>query len=139
MGTPMLTFQATVTVRFEDGYTITKCATHEGGGITGDGIFIRPGSMSPGVAVPAPKGFDTLTVARTLTFGDDSGLVQAVQDRYGMRATIVKQPTDPRGNAGFHRPEGKAGVLTGANGADIDPNGTDPQLLTMTFQVDQTS
>lgn len=131
----MLNHQSRVSLSLED-RQFEAVRAKEGGGKTAEGVLVRPGGMAPPVAMAGPYGYDELTLRIFLRHGIDSGTVQFFQDRIGRRATIVDQPRDERGNAGFHTPYTSSGLVTGATPSDYDADGTDPRVLEVTVQPD---
>lgn len=131
----MLQHQASVSVVL-DGRDLGAFRGWEGGEKTSDAQLVRPGGMAPPIAMPGPYSYGEVTLRRFLRHGTDSGLIQWCKDRVGYRVSGARQPLDERGRAGFHSPEGVAGVLQGVTSTDTDPDGTDAVVLELTVLPD---
>jgi hypothetical protein len=103
----------------------------------GEVQMARPGSMAPPEASGSTYTYGDVTMERTIRHGRDSGLVQTIMDRKFARVRGTRSPTDPRGNAGFHRPTGFEGILSGAGESDYDADGNEIHTLSLTIGVDR--
>lgn len=118
-----------------DGFDIGECRTRSGGGKTSESVTDRPGGMAPPEVFVGTYEHEEATVERALSHGVDSGLLQKMNARHGEVFTITEQPVDDRGRPGFHRPNVYKGKLTGSAESDMDANGNERKVLTLTFAV----
>lgn len=119
-----------------EGRELGPFRAREGGGKTSEANLVRPGGMAAPEAFSGPYTYPEMTLRRRLKHGVDSGLYQWVVDRVGDRFAGSDQLLDQRGRAGFHRPTGFGGVITGVVPNDFDADGTDPEVLEFTIQPD---
>lgn len=133
----MLAHQASVRVTHDaSGFDFGEFRTRAGGAQEGENTLVRPGGMAAPVAMPGTYAFGEVTCARLLAHGTDSGLEHRARDLRGDRFTIVEQPLDAKGRAGFHRPIVHSGLLNGSTVSDVDPDSNDPRTLELTFTID---
>lgn len=120
----------------ETGEKFGPFRTRTGGAKTGENQFVRPGGMSPGVAVAGTYAYDEVTCAKVLEHEKDSGLVQKFYGWHGERFTIVQQALDSKGRPGFHKPDSYGGRLNTSTPPEHDADGNDPQTLELMFTMD---
>lgn len=110
--------------------------TKSGGAKTGENQTLRPGGMAAPVAVAGTYAYDEVTVGKAIQHETDSGIVQKFYGWHGDRFTILSQPVDSRGRAGFHKPDSVGGLLNTSTPPEYDADGNDPMTLELVFTID---
>lgn len=133
----MLTNNASVRVIHEESARdFGTFRTRGGGAKEGENALIRPGGMAPPVAMAGTWAYGEVTAARLLIHGVDSGVIQEVFNLHGERFSVIDQPLDAKGRAGFHKPVTYSGLLNTSTPPEIDADGNEPQTLELTFTID---
>lgn len=133
----MLEHNAEVTVTHDaSGFSFGVMRSREGGGKEGEAVLDRPGGMAPPEAFAGTWEFGSVTVAKALSHGRDSGLIHKAYDLHGDRFTIHEQPLDAKGKPGFHRPNKWTGLLVTSTPPNYERDSNDRAVLEMEFAVD---
>ena len=108
----------------------------EGGDISADSVYTRPGGMQPGVQLGGPKTRSDLTVKRQYTTALDPFLKQLEDAAGGARMSVSWTMTDADGNANGET-HTLTGVLKEVQWPQFDANSTAAGFLTLVMACDQ--
>lgn len=113
-----------------DGTALGTFDTFEGGEVDSDDTRYRPGKMAPAISLGGQRTVSAITVTRLHTLDRDNGLVHWLSERVGKgQVTIVKQPLDVNGSAGFFRPLVYTGILKTVTPPSADSSSDDAAML----------
>lgn len=120
-------------VNFPSTYSWTSV---QGGDISSESVYTRPGGMNPGVQLGGPKTRSDLTVKRQYTTALDPYLEQLEAAAGGARMSVTWKTLDADGN-----PNGNAHTLTGVlkevQWPQFDANANAASFLTLVMACDQ--
>jgi hypothetical protein len=120
-------------VGFTDTYSWTSV---EGGDITSDSVYTRPGGLQPGVQLGGPSSRSDVTVKRQYTNSLDAYLEQLENASGAARMTVSWTPLDADGNQNGNQ-HTLTGVLKEVQWPMFDANSTAAAFLTLVMAADQ--